>query len=84
MTPEIINKIFDPFFTTQPVGSGIGLGLTITYAIIQEHNGTIEVKSEPGIGSEFVVTLPINHEPNPTVFKCNGKRILFQIFYSLF
>ncbi|MBA2369079.1 MAG: MASE1 domain-containing protein [Candidatus Protochlamydia sp.] len=58
---EIINKIFDPFFTTQPIGSGIGLGLTITYSIIEEHNGSIDVKSEPGVGSEFIVTLPISH-----------------------
>lgn len=61
MTKEITSKIFDPFFTTQPIGAGIGLGLTITYAIIEEHIGTIEVKSEPGVGSEFIVTLPISH-----------------------
>ncbi|MCE2983915.1 MAG: MASE1 domain-containing protein [Parachlamydia sp.] len=59
MSPEIKKKIFDPFFTTKPIGAGTGLGLTITYTIIQEHSGSIEVKSEPDRGSEIIITLPI-------------------------
>lgn len=58
--PENIrSKIFDPFFTTKDVGKGTGLGLSISYGIIQKHNGTIAVESEPGKGSEFIITLPI-------------------------
>jgi signal transduction histidine kinase len=53
-------KIFDPFFTTKDVGSGTGLGLSITYGIIESHNGKIEVNSEVGKGTEFIITLPIN------------------------
>lgn len=56
---EIIGKIFDPFFTTKQVGEGTGLGLSISYGIIQKHQGKIEVRSEVGVGSEFIITLPI-------------------------
>lgn len=57
--PEgIIDKIFDPFFTTKPVGEGTGLGLSVSYGIIQDHNGRIEVKSVPGKGSSFIIFLP--------------------------
>jgi PAS domain S-box-containing protein len=56
---EALDKLYDPFFTTKPVGKGMGLGLSITYGIIKEHNGTIKVKSEPNKGSEFILTLPI-------------------------
>ncbi len=56
--PEHIDKLFDPFFTTKPPGEGTGLGLTMAYHIIQRHGGDIEVKSELGKGSEFIVILP--------------------------
>ncbi|HWP46571.1 MAG TPA: ATP-binding protein [Candidatus Limnocylindrales bacterium] len=56
---EILGKIFDPFFTTKQVGEGTGLGLSISYGIIQKHHGKIEVQSEVGVGSEFIITLPI-------------------------
>ncbi len=58
MSPETRTHIFEPFFTTRPVGKGTGLGLSISYSIIEEHTGTIEVISEPGKGSEFIITLP--------------------------
>ena len=58
MSDEIREHIFDPFFTTRAVGKGTGLGLSISYSIIEEHNGTIEVLSEPGVGSEFIIILP--------------------------
>ena len=62
MSDETREHIFEPFFTTREVGKGTGLGLSITYSIIEEHNGTIEVLSEPGTGSEFIITLPFVRE----------------------
>lgn len=57
--PEHRDKIFDAFFTTKPVGSGTGLGLSVSYEIIQQHNGSISFESELGKGSIFRVKLPI-------------------------
>ncbi len=56
---ENIDKIFDPFFTTSPVGEGVGLGLSICYAIIEQHSGTIEVESIEGRGTSFTIMLPM-------------------------
>lgn len=55
---EHLSKIFDPFFTTMPVGQGVGLGLSISYSIIQQHHGSIEVESQEGQGTTFIVRLP--------------------------
>ncbi len=52
-------RIFEPFFTTKQVGEGTGLGLSLAYNIIQEHGGTISLKSESGVGSRFDVRLPL-------------------------
>lgn len=59
ITSQIKAKIFDPFFTTKSVGKGTGLGLSICYQIIEKHQGKIEVMSELGQGTEFVIDLPI-------------------------
>ena len=62
--PKIVDKIFDPFFTTKPVGEGTGMGLAICYQIVEKHRGQIQVVSELGKGTEFLVTLPIKHPHN--------------------
>jgi C4-dicarboxylate-specific signal transduction histidine kinase len=58
MSPEVQQRIFDPFFTTKPVGEGTGLGLAICHSIVQSMGGQIEVRSTPGRGTTFVLSLP--------------------------
>lgn len=58
--PENIEKLFEPFFTTKGVGQGTGLGLALSYSIIQKHHGRMQVFSEPGQGTRFRVWLPIS------------------------
>ena len=55
---EHLNKIMDPFFTTKPPGFGTGLGLSITQKIVKEHNGFIEIESQPNHGTCVKITLP--------------------------
>jgi PAS domain S-box-containing protein len=58
--PENLSKIYDPFFTTKGVGSGTGLGLAVTYGIVQEHAGTIMATSEVGKGTTFHLEFPVD------------------------
>ncbi len=56
---EQLSKVFDPFFSTKAVGEGTGLGLTVVHGILQEHQGAIHVRSDPGQGTTFIVSLPM-------------------------
>jgi PAS domain S-box-containing protein len=60
VSQEVKTKVFDPFFTTKEVGKGTGLGLTVAYAIVQEHGGRIRLESHPGHGASFYVELPVS------------------------
>ncbi|WP_442949605.1 sensor histidine kinase [Nostoc sp.] len=59
MTEEIMQKIFDPFFTTKPVGSGTGLGMSISYQIINKYGGQLKCISAQFQGTEFIIQIPI-------------------------
>jgi signal transduction histidine kinase len=58
MSDAVKQRLFQPFFTTKDVGEGVGLGLAISHGIVKEHDGVIEVESEPGKGSLFRVVIP--------------------------
>ena len=60
--PAVRDKVFDPFFTTKPLGKGVGLGLSISHGIVQDHGGSIDVQSHPGAGAHFVVRLPCTRD----------------------
>lgn len=63
---NILPKIFDPFFTTKPVGQGSGMGLSISYKIIQQHKGKIKVSSQEGKGTRFILQLPVRQTSDLT------------------
>jgi PAS domain S-box-containing protein len=62
MTPLVSQRVFEPFFTTKPPGEGTGLGLSVSYGIIQAHGGTISVESAPNVGTTFTISLPLYNE----------------------
>jgi signal transduction histidine kinase len=63
--PENLAKIFDPFFTTKPDGKGVGLGLAVSFGIIEAHGGDIEVNSKVGEGTTFTLSLPLEQPALP-------------------
>jgi PAS domain S-box-containing protein len=67
ISPSVLPRIFDPFFTTKEVGEGTGLGLTITYGVIQEHGGSIQAANAPEGGAVFTIDLPaVGRPPSKT------------------
>jgi len=62
MSQDVQRRIFEPFFTTKPVGQGTGLGLSLSFSIVQKHHGVIRVRSTPGEGSAFRVWIPLMAE----------------------
>ena len=73
--PEALPHIFDPFYTTKGIGAGTGLGLDTSYRIIQQHNATIDVQSQPG-RTRFIVRIPVtaSHQSNATDSNEIGKK----------
>jgi hypothetical protein len=59
-----LGRIYDPFFTTKPEGRGTGLGLSVTYGIVQEHGGSLTCDSQPGQGTRFRLVLPLLEQPS--------------------
>jgi signal transduction histidine kinase len=59
-----LGRIYDPFFTTKPEGRGTGLGLSVTYGIVQEHGGSLTCDSQPGQGTRFRLVLPLIEQPS--------------------
>ena len=66
IAPDNLKRVFEPFFTTKPVGSGTGLGLSLSYSIVNKHGGRIEVASKPGVGTVFTVRLPVTPPASST------------------
>jgi len=67
IAPEHLSRVFEPFFTTKPVGKGTGLGLSISYGIVRKHSGEIDVRSEVGVGTMFIVKLPVRQRHDAQV-----------------
>ena len=67
IAPEHLTKVFEPFFTTKPKGTG--LGMAVTYRIIRNHQGEIQVSSQPGEGTRLTIEIPLHSDASPTETK---------------
>jgi PAS domain S-box-containing protein len=88
MAPEVVERVFDPFFTTRRDSGGTGLGLSVTYSLIKEHNGIIGVLSRPGTGSRFTVHLPLDSaqklDLQPTILCVDDDPQILRVLHTFF
>ena len=62
LNEEVVSRVFEPFFTTRDVGEGTGLGMSVSYGVIEKHDGHIGIDSEIDKGSPLVITLPLRQD----------------------
>ena len=62
LNEEVVSRVFEPFFTTRDVGEGTGLGMSVSYGVIEKHDGYIGIDSEIDNGSPLVITLPLRQD----------------------
>jgi signal transduction histidine kinase len=59
MSDDVLNKIFEPFYTTKKTGKGTGLGISISYGIVEDYDGKIDIESSEGEGTKFILQFPV-------------------------